>query len=71
MLELLYLLQSSCKIPMDSLELQGISLYSAFVPHLALEGLSGLGSGYQVLHKKKKKRLFPESGTWDEGKNLE
>lgn len=39
---------------MDSLELQGISLYSAFVPHLALEGLSGLGSGYQVLHKKKK-----------------
>lgn len=55
---------------MDSLELQGISLYSAFVPHLALEGLSGLGSGYQVLHKKKK-RLFLESGTWDEGKNLE
>lgn len=43
---------------MDSLELQGISLYSAFVPHLALEGLSGLGSGYQVLHKKKKKETF-------------
>lgn len=61
-LELLYLLQSLCKIPMHSLELGGISLYSTFVPYLMLGGRSHQ-LGFWLPGLAQKKRLSLELGT--------